>query len=105
MTSLRFSHGYRKLDDRVFTTVRREQLHVEGDVIDITFTSGQPSFKAVVLAIFRKSLREMTDVFLIYDTAHFASTRDEAQKLLNSFYEESIDPDEKLAVYLLKKIK
>ena len=60
---------------------------------------------AVVLAIFRKSLREMTDVFLIYDTAPFGSTRDEAQKLLNSFYEESIDPDEKLAVYLLKKVK
>ena len=46
MTSLRFSHGYHKLDDRVFTTVRQEQLHVEGDVIDITFTSGQPSFSS-----------------------------------------------------------
>ena len=105
MTSLRFSHEYRKLDDRVFTTIRREQLHVEGDVIDITFNGSQPSFKATILAIFRKSLKEMSDGFLMYDTAPLTNTRGEAVKLLNSFYEESIDLDEKLAVYLLKKIE
>ena len=47
----------------------------------------------------------MSDDFLLYDTTPFASTRSEAVKLLNSFYDEPIDLDEKLAVYLLKKVK
>lgn len=97
---MKYSHHYSKLDQKIYTTVRRYKKGNEGDIVNETYPDG--SHKAEILLEILRSLDKMETTFLLNDTD--CNTREEAIELINSFYKKPIDLDEKLFVYILQRV-
>lgn len=100
MNYIKFSHDYRKLQDRLFTTIRRRDDYPEvGEEVQVRAPSS--SFAAVILWKILITLEEIPTSLLCHDTD--TETRENALKLLNSFYRKPIQPFENLTLILLLK--
>lgn len=92
---IKFTHDYPKLDDEKFTTIRRYGGRYKvGEVYEVKAPSQR--FIAFLVSKEKKTLEEMSTAFLCYDTN--TANREEAIKVLNSFYKKPISETEKLSV-------
>jgi len=98
---IKFTHDYPKLQYDKFTTIRRRDTYVEGDVYDVK--SPSRNFKVELVKKEHKILEKIPDSLLLVDTD--TKSRDEAYKLLNSFYKKPIAVNEVLTVLYLEKIE
>ena len=86
MKKLKFSKDWKKLNDPIFTTIRRRTDLEEGNIIDII--SPKKKFKGIVLFRTSIELSKISTSLLTYDTDTLI--RNEAIKVLNSFYQKEI---------------
>ena len=99
MIKLGFTHEYSKLENNLFSTIRRYDHYPVGVIHRVT--SPKRKFNAILILKIKMQLKEIPTPFLCYDTDK--TTRKEAIHLLNSFYKLCIVPDEKLTILLLRK--
>lgn len=99
--TMSFSERYPKLEDPVFTTIRRSDKYGEGGDRVRVVVKGEQEFDAVILMKVSANLSSLSTQFLTYDTG--ADSRNEAVDILREFCVD-LDADAELTVYLLKKI-
>jgi hypothetical protein len=97
-----FSHHYSKLNDVVFTTIRRhDHFYRMNQVRSIRLHDGTWK-KARIMQVKKQKLMEMGSQFLKKDTD--CLTREAAIHLLNSFYKTPIANDEVLTILVMEWI-
>ena len=101
MKNIKFSQDYSKLNDRVFTTIRRYDRYKVGETVSVKTPTKK--FYALILHKFKCFAKELHEEFLCYDTD--TENLVEAIKVLNSFYKKPINDYEKLTILILKKVK
>lgn len=94
---IKFSEDYPKLREEYFSTIRRYDKGFKKEQ-EVTIKTPTKEFQAVIIVKFKEYLKNIPTDFLIEDTGR--STRDEAIKLLNSFYRKPIAEDEELTIYI-----
>lgn len=97
---IRFSHHYSKLDEKLFSTIRRYDKYSIYD--SFLVTSRGLVFEALLINKIKIMLKNIPTAFLLYDTD--AKTRKEAIKILNSFYQKKIKNDEYLTILFLLRV-
>ncbi len=101
MQVIKFSKDYPKLEDNVFTTIRRyDRYQIDDKVIIETPTK---EFEAIIIHKFKETLGLLGLEFLLYDTG--TNTFSEALKVLNSFYRKAIKTDEKVTILIIRKLQ
>jgi len=101
MTNLPFSYLYPKLMHPVFPTLRRHDRFGEvGESVEVMVKPTGYSAEAQVLTKEKWRWMDMPDHLLTYDTD--TETREEALEHINQWYQNHINRDEELNLYLLK---
>lgn len=101
---------YRKLDRDVFPTLRRRDQY--GDRGDVVIVEHGPTYdrevigQARIVAKETVMIEELPTAFLAYDTNVSAercgpTSRHKAHDSINSFYQNPIEPDERITLYWL----
>ena len=99
MKTMKFSKDYTKLDDRVFTTIRRRDKWEAGETVKVEAPT--KNFHAKIIYHCGVMLDDLSTEVLCYDTD--TETREKALTLLNSFYRKPLAWNEYLEFYLLRK--
>jgi len=105
MKELKFSHLYTKIDDlqsgQTITTIRRRRKSIQiKDCIYVRLNNRYLCI-AEIVKIEKKRLKDISTDLLKKDTDK--KTRQEAVRLLNSFYRNKITEDEELFIFYLRK--
>jgi hypothetical protein len=96
---IKFSKNFSKLDKNKFTTIRRYDKYEEGGLLKVK--TPKTTFEVIVSKKIKKPLGEIDTPFLLKDTD--TKTREEALKLINSFYKKPLQDQEVLTILFLKK--
>ena len=103
---LKFSSDYNKLNDELFTTIRRNDKphYQEGKLIMIKSPSRYIDrvFKAIIVMKIKRKLKDIPLDFLLQDTE--TQSYIEAMNVFKRFYQTPLDPNEELTILILKKI-
>lgn len=99
MNVIKFSKDYPKLEDRVFTTIRRYDRYKIGELVAIRTPKKQ--FYATILHKFKAVMGDLHAKFLCYDTDTLNDT--EAYDVFNSFYRNPVTPFDKMTVLILER--
>ena len=99
MKVIKFSKHYSKLEDRLFTTIRRYDRYKTGELVAIRTPKKQ--FYATILHKFRAIIGELDPKLLYYDTD--LSDLTEVFDLFNSFYKNPITPFDSMTVLILRR--
>ena len=98
---MKYSHNYSKLDNTIYTTIRRYHKGNVGNLILETYPAG--SHYAKIIKIERKSLDAISLMVLKLDTD--LNNRTQIYDLFQSFYQKPIDfANEKFYLYYIKKV-
>jgi hypothetical protein len=98
---IKFSKNFPKLDKDKFTTIRRYDKYKEGGLLKVR--TPKTTFQAVISRKTKKPLGEIDTPFLLEDTN--TQTREEALKLINSFYRKPLQDQEVVTILYLTKIE
>ena len=101
MQYIKFTHHYTKLELPVFTTIRKKGRKYKPET-KVLIKAPKGNFNAVILDVERVKLKDLSTDFLMADTDK--KTREDAVKLLNSFYRKPITENEELQVLFIGKI-
>lgn len=101
MKILKFSKDYSKLEDRVFTTIRRYDRYKVGEIVSVKTPTKQ--FHVLILHKFKSKAKDLHKEFLCYDTD--TDNLIEAINVLNSFYKKPINDFEKMTILILEKFR
>ena len=99
MSYIKFSHDYSKLDYPVFPTIRRYDRYELSEHIQVKTPT--KNFPALIISKAFVKLSLLQTEFLCLDTD--TKTREEAYKVLNSFYRKPITEEEVLTVLTLMR--
>lgn len=98
---MNYKHNYTKLDNNIYTTIRRRKNGNVGDIITEKCPKG--SYRAKIIGLERNTLNNLSLEFLQRDTD--LSNRTEIYRLFQSFYRNPIDfENEKFWIYTMEKI-
>ena len=99
---LKFSRDYNKLDDELFTTIRRydKPHYKEGNVILIK--SPHKTFEAIIIMKLKRKLKNIPIDFLLQDTETHSYSK--AMNLFRRFYTNPLNPNEEITILILKKV-
>jgi len=100
MNQIKFSKDFNKLNAPSFTTIRRGHNWKLGH--DYEIITPTKIFKARLQHAMGYSLKDISDEFLMLDTE--TESREDAEKLLNSFYDKPIGTKEQIYVLLFFKL-
>jgi len=102
MHVIKFSRDYSKLYTHIFPTIRRYDHYPYGEYqVVVKKKGGLEIFFAELILKVKVELKNLPTKFLVYDTD--TNTREEAVRMLNSFYRTPIDKNEKLTVLWFKR--
>ena len=102
MKNLVFSKWYEKLDNDLFITLRKKPQCFAGEVVKVTIKKEPIYFEARCLQLFTRSLGELSDWLLMFDTD--TSSRKDAIALLQSFYRNPLRKNELFMVHVMVKV-
>ena len=98
---LKFSRDWTKLQDRVFTTIRKSHPPYEGPEGESwSVQTPTKTFTAKLLLNTNTSIDDLSDSLLMYDTD--SPTREEALQKINSFYR---DPPHYVQLMLFQRLE
>ncbi len=100
---MKFSRGYTKLQDRLFTTVRGGAFYNEGQIIECRTPFG--IIKARVLLKVPRRFNQIPESFLQYDTDSPEASAEQIRDDIRALYRQDPPQDEEvMTIYLLEKL-
>lgn len=101
---MKFSRGYTKLQDRLFTTVRGGSFYNEGQIIECRTPFG--IIKARVLLKVPRRFNQIPEAFLQYDTDNPELSAEQIRDDIRALYRKDPPQDQELMmIYLLEQVK
>ena len=101
LKTLVFSINWPKLDDRLFTTLRKTCYFNFNEKVQVHIRPTNKRFFATVLFKSKQELLDISTSLITYDTN--TKTREEAFKVLQKFYHNTIDENTEFYLLLLQK--
>lgn len=98
MREIKFSHHYSKLNDNLFTTIRRYDRYNVGE--EVIIRTPERSFSATILHKFKARIGELNPELLYYDTDK--TNLGDVFALFNSFYRNKVTSLDRMTVLILK---
>ncbi len=96
-----FTKKWSKLDDRIFTTIRKNCNFKRNEIVEVYIKETKETFNAELLLKHRLKLYELSRTLLAYDTDTL--DKDAAIAVLQNFYRNKITEETEFYLLLLRK--